>query len=167
MILGFGHPGIVVSDLQVARDFYQKMFGFEVVHHENWRSDNALYNQGVGLQGSAATGLVLRGHNCYLELFEYVSPQRCGPAPGDLGAHELGLRHLCFIVDDVWQEWWRLQELGGYAMQEPVGDEVFGWVVYCRDPFGNIIELSTYGGCSEPLTDLPGLSHEASYTGQG
>ena len=163
MILGFGHPGIVVSNLEKAREFYQQMFGFTVAHYESWSDDNERYNQAIGLKRSAANGYVMRGHNCYLELFEYLGPERVGPSPSELGAHELGVRHLCFIVDDVWYEWRRLQQLGGYAMNEPVGDEEFGWVVYCRDPFGNIIELSTYGGCSDPLTDLPGFSHESNY----
>lgn len=163
MILGFGHPGIVVSDLEAAREFYQKMFGFEVAHFESWTADNVRYNQAIGLSHSAASGYVLRGHNCYLELFQYSSPKSSDSRPKQLQAHDLGVRHLCFIVDNVWDEWRRLQGLGGYAMNDPVGDEEFGWVVYCRDPFGNIIELSTYGGCSDPLTDLPGFSHESNF----
>ena len=36
MILAFSHPGIVVYDLEAAREFYEKMFGFQVISQEGW-----------------------------------------------------------------------------------------------------------------------------------
>ena len=137
-----------------------------MVSYEPWEADNEFYNRGVGLVGSAARCYILSGHNCYLEIYQYDSPTRIGPQPAGLGAHELGIRHLSFFVDDVWKEWSRLQSLGGKAMNEPVGNEEFGWATYCRDPFGNIIELCTYGGSRDKLTRLPAVDFENDFEGR-
>lgn len=165
MILGFAHPAIVVPELETAREFYEKMLGFTTVAEESWQANDEMYDQGVGLTGSAARYYMLKGHNCYLELFEFASPTQKGPEPGTLGAHELGIRHLAFYVDDIWHEFDRLKELGGIHMNEPVGNEELGWAIYCRDPFGNIIELSTVRDNSEDLRSLPGVSINGTYQG--
>ena len=158
MIVGFAHPAIVVTDLDQARDFYNAMFGFSVVDVEGWDSDNELYNQAVGLKRSAARGYVLAGQNCFLELWEFIAPDATTAPPAELGANETGIRHLCFFTDDIWSDFQRLQDLGGYAMNEPVGNDEIGYAVYCRDPFGNIIELSTEGGTARHLHELPNVT---------
>jgi len=163
MILGFAHPAIVVPDLEKAHEFYEKMLGFSTVAEESWEADNEMFNLGVGLRGSAARYYMLKGHNCFLELFEFASPARTGPSPETLGAHELGIRHLAFYVDDVWREFERLKALGGIHMNEPVGNEELGWAIYCRDPFGNIIELCTPRDSSEELESLPGVIGNGAY----
>lgn len=164
MILGFAHPALVVPDLEKAREFYQAMFGFEVSGTEGWSDDPAI-DQGVGLTNSASTGYMLKGHNCYLELFQYSAPPQQGPNPAELGAHELGIRHIGFYVDDCWKEYERFKRLGGITMGEPVGSDEAGWAVYCRDPFGNIIELAEVMAGEKPPTTLPGFSHLGDYEG--
>jgi catechol 2,3-dioxygenase-like lactoylglutathione lyase family enzyme len=157
VIIGLAHPAIVVTDLDKARDFYEKMFGFEFVMEETWDEQNEMYNQAVGLTGSSARGCILRGHNCFLELWQYSSPRGYGPDPAELGANEPGFRHLCFYSDDVLGDFERLKKLGGIVMNDPVGNDEWGYAVYCRDPFGNIIELSSEGGTGQHFTDLPGV----------
>lgn len=165
MILAFAHPGIVVSDLEKAVDFYQQMFGFEVIGHESWDKPSPDYDLGIGLKGSSARGCMMKGHNCYLELFEYTTPQQQAEHPGKLGAHELGIRHIAFYVDDARAEYVRLQKLGGYALGEPVGSDDTGYVVYARDPFGNIIELCEIPCPEESPETLPGISRLGDYQG--
>lgn len=165
MILGFSHPALVVSDLERARTFYEDMFGFEVFAQESWDASDTLFNGAVGLHKSVARGYVLKGHNCFFEIWEYAAPPARGPNPAELGAHEPGIRHLAFLVDDVGEELARLVRLGGTAMNAPVGNAEFGYLTYARDPFGNIIELSTVGGSSRPLTELPGVRCEGAYRG--
>ena len=162
-ILGFAHPGIVVPDLEKAREFYEKMFGFKAIAHEDWERGNEFFDLGTGVEGTAARGYILKGHNCYLELFQYFSPWQVGPDPGSLGAHELGIRHLAFYVDDIHKEYERLSSLGGIHINPPVGDEQQGFVTYCRDPFGNLIELTTVGGPARPLPELDGVSSNGNY----
>ena len=164
MILGFAHPGLVVPDLEAARSFYEDMFGFRHFCDEGWR-DNPTVDKVVGISGSACKGYTLAGHNCYLELFEFSSPDQDGPAPGALGPHDLGIRHLAFFVDDCRAEYRRLLELGGDMLGEPtdIGGGVY--TVYCRDPFGNIIELAELPTKEEDPRNLPGVDSLGDYEG--
>ena len=164
MILGFAHPGLVVPDLEKARTFYEKMFGVRYFCHEGWQ-DDPVVDQVVGVDGSACKGYTLAGHNCYLELFEFSAPPQNGPSPGTLGPHDLGIRHLAFFVDDCRAEYERLLDLGGEMLGEPtdIGGGVF--TVYCRDPFGNIIELAEPPTEDEDLRKLPGVNSLGDHEG--
>ena len=160
MILAFAHPCLVVPDLERARDFYERMFGFEVLSEEGWSNDPAV-DKATGLEQSAARGYMMKGHNCFLELFEFTSEPQDDSDLRLPGADEPGIRHLAFYVDDCWAEYDRLQKLGGIAMGIPAGDDEHGYAVYCRDPFGNIIELAEIPDPSECPTQLPGISRLA------
>ena len=164
MILGFAHPALVVSDLEAARTFYEKMFGFRHFCDEGWQ-DNPTVEKVVGIGGSACKGYTLAGHNCYLELFEFTAPAHEGPSPGELGPHVLGIRHLAFFVDDCRAEYQRLLNLGGQMLGEPtdIGGGVY--TAYCRDPFGNIIELAELPSKDEDPRNLPGVESLGDYAG--
>ena len=164
MILGFAHPGIVVSDLEKARTFYEKMFGFRYFCDEGWE-DDATVDRVVGVEGSACKGFTLAGHNCYLELFEFSAPKQDGSSPGQLGPHDLGIRHLAFFVDDCRSEYQRLLDLGGEMLGKPtdIGGGVY--TAYCRDPFGNIIELAELPSKEEDPRNLPGVDSLGEYEG--
>lgn len=144
-VRGLHHPGIVVPDLDAAVEFYGEFLSMTKVYDESWDVGDAMYDQGVGLTGSAARGVQLRGPNTYLELWQYSAPRQVGPSPADLGANELGFRHLALEVDDVPAALQRLVALGGSAMNEPVFFDETDAAVYARDPFGNILELTTAG----------------------
>lgn len=163
MILGFAHPGLVVDDLEKAKVFYEQMFGFETIGEEGWDAPNPVFDRGIGLSGSASKGYILKGHNCFLEIFQYMGPKQNGPEPGQLGANEQGIRHLAFYVDDCREEYKRLKELGGQHLGEPVGSDEDGYVVYARDPFGNIIELCEVPRPEEALTILDGVKSLGTY----
>ena len=164
MILGFAHPGLVVSDLEKAKTFYETMFGFRYFCDEGWH-DNPTVDKAVGVNGSACKGYTLAGHNCYLELFEFSAPPQDGPSPASLGPHEAGIRHLAFFVDDCRAEYQRLLDLGGEMLGEPtdIGGGVYA--VYCRDPFGNIIELAEPPTKDEDLRNLPGVDSLSNHIG--
>ena len=137
---------------------------FERIEEESWDEDNDMYNQGVGLERSAATNRVLKGHNCFLELFRYDAPAATAPDPKTLGANEPGIRHLWFYSDDVRADFERLKALGGIVINEPAGNDEFGYCVYCRDPFGNLIELTEQGGSAQHLHDLPAVKTTQDYS---
>jgi glyoxylase I family protein len=160
MILAFAHPCLVVPDLEKARQFYERMFGFEVIGEEGWK-DSPELDEATGLKESECSGYMMKGHNCFLELFEFQAPESEGRQPRFLDAHEPGIRHLAFYVDDCWAEYQRLQDLGGMAMGVPAGDDDNGYAVYCRDPFGNIIELAEIPRPEESPERLPGISRLA------
>lgn len=164
MILAFAHPAIVVDDLERARDFYEKMFGFTVIGNEGW-SDSPLLDRAIGSNDSACKGYMMAGHNCCLELFEFQAPPQTADTPAASGPHEQGIRHLSFYVDDCQQEYQRMLSLGGSALGEPVdlGDGVHA--VYARDPFGNIIELCEIASPDEHPTRLPGIEKLSDFVG--
>lgn len=145
MIKGFHHPGVVVSDLDRAQDFYCEVLGFEFVLEFSWDESSDAVNQVIGVHRSAATARLLRCQNCYLELFEFSEPPNA-TENRRFDAHDLGIRHLCFEVDDAIAEFEKLKRYDvSLIMNDPVSFDSGGSAVYCRDPFGNIIEFTTAG----------------------
>jgi glyoxylase I family protein len=156
VILAFAHPGLVVDDLEKAREFYQQMFGFRVISDEGW-SNNSVVDGVIGSSGSGCRGYMLAGHNCFLELFEFDSPQPSAPPPLESGPHERGIRHIAFYVDDCRAEYQRCLSLGGLPLGKPAPRSTGVNAVYMRDPCGNIIELCEIPGPDENPALLPGI----------
>ena len=158
MIRGMHHPGIVVSDLERAKAFYTDVLEFEFLFEMYWdKSDNQL-NQIIGLAESSARACVMKGSNCYLELFEYSAPLAT-TGESSLGANEPGIRHLCFEVDDAVAAYERLKAYDAkLVMNRPVEFQSGGSAVYCRDPFGNIIEFTTAGRGFPSLAEINKVS---------
>lgn len=164
MILAFAHPCLVVPDLEKASRFYQQMFGFEVISKEGWK-DSPEMDRAIGLRQSSCRGVMMKGHNCFLELFEFDSPLSRTVSEHDVNADSPGIRHLAFYVDDCKAEYQRLLDLGGIALGEPAGDDESGYAVYCRDPFGNIIELAEIPDPRESPLNLQGVCSLDNFTG--
>lgn len=164
MILGFSHPCIVVPDANLAKQFYQQMFGFTVNSEEGWANAREV-DIAIGVENSEVRGFMLKGHNCFLEIHQYLRPAQGSITPRQLKAHEFGIRHLAFLVDDCFSEAKRLVALGGSLFSDPVevADGVFA--VYCRDPFGNIIEMCEPVTPSENIMALPGVETNGNYSG--
>ena len=154
MILAFAHPGIVVPDLEQAIDFYGKAFGFRLLSDQEGWENSPETDRAIGCPDSASRGAMLAGHNCYLELFEYRSPTQTAEPPSRFLAHEPGIRHIAFYVDDVRKEFERFLSVGGQSLGELVAGAT---AVYGRDPFGNIIELAEIPNPQENPTELPGV----------
>ena len=138
-IVGFHHAALVVPDLDRAVRFYSVLAGYEKIRESNWDS-KSVFNRVIGMSGSSARFCMLEGANGYLELFEYGQPQSTVD-PASLNAGDYGIRHLCFQVEDVEEALAQVIELGGSKMNEPVTNELGITCVYCRDPFGNLLEL--------------------------
>lgn len=150
---GIHHVGLVVDDLNAAIAFYGKLLDMKVIERDRWRSPDPAADGVTGLVGSSADGAMLQGSDSYLELWQYHSPEQVGDDPAGRGANERGLRHLAVEVDDVDAALSRLVELGGSRMGDPVriGNVA---AVYCRDPFGTIIEFMSTGSVLASLDDL-------------
>jgi catechol 2,3-dioxygenase-like lactoylglutathione lyase family enzyme len=157
MILGFAHPAIVVEDLDRASEFYCHAFGFRELSEDfSWR-DSPVIDDALGLKDSAVRVRMLAGHNCFLELFQFEKPEATGPAPQQLLAHEIGIRHISFFVDDIEVEYDRLIALGASPLGTPQKSKGIP-AVYLRDPEGNIVELSEVTHPAEDLRQLPGVN---------
>lgn len=162
MILAFAHPGIVVPDLDRAIDFYTRAFGFRLLSDQEGWENSPETDRAIGCPNSTARGAMMAGHNCYLELFQYSSPAQTATPPGAFLAHEPGIRHIAFYVDDVGKEFERVVGAGA----EPLGELVEGaTAVYLRDPFGNIIELAEVPNPQENPTTLPGVASLGEFGG--
>lgn len=157
MILGFAHPALVVKDLTKMRSFYCDAFGFVPFSEdtESWQ-DNPAIDAAIGVTASSVRGCMLAGHNCFLELFEFLEPASHAAPPEHCLPQDAGLRHLCFYVDDLDAEWSRLLALGATPLGTP--QKLQGVpAVYMRDPEGNIIELAEMTNPGEDLRHLPGI----------
>ena len=144
MVLGFHHPGIVVPDLEKARQFYCDGLGFQVIRNYDWdESFSKTAEQVMGVADTTAKCLLLKGQNCFLELFEYQTPIS-EEDPFARKASDHGLAHLCFQVTDIFAAFEQVKSAGAITHGEPVkvGE---GYSIYLRDPFGNIIELAQIG----------------------
>ncbi len=152
---GIHHTGLVVDDLDAAIAFYSGLLDMEVIERDHWRAPAPAEDQAVGLTGSSADGVMLQGSGSYLELWHYEAPEQVGDGPAQRGAHERGLRHLAFEVDNVPAALDRVVELGGSRMGDAVDlDDTGAAVVYCRDPFGTILELMSTGSTLASLDHL-------------
>lgn len=138
MCINFHHAGIVVPDLERAIEFYCDALGYTVLQRIDWNSAEVDWPEKVtGVANSAVRGVQLQGENGFLELFEWVRPQATDhPA----NANSYGITHLAFQVTDIMTVYERFLAAGGTAhgQPSPVGKAI---AIYCRDPFGNIIEL--------------------------
>ena len=144
----------MVRDLDAAVGFYGALLDMEVVERDRWRAPDSAADSAVGLVGSSADGVMMRGSDSYLELWQYHAPEQVGDDPAGRGAHELGLRHLAIEVNDVDAALDRLVELGGVRMGDPIRMDGGAIAVYCRDPFGTIIEFMSVGSALASLDDL-------------
>ena len=153
-VRGIHHVGLVVGDLDAAVGFYGALLHMEVIERDSWRAPDPAIDSAVGLVGSSADGAMLRGPGGFLELWQYHAPEPVGDDPARQGAHERGLRHLAIEVDDVDEALVRVVELGGAKTGEPIRSESGSAAVYCRDPFGTIIELMSAGTDLASLDDL-------------
>ncbi|MGI9288018.1 MAG: VOC family protein [Pseudomonadales bacterium] len=152
MIVGFHHPGLVVSDLALAQKFYHEALGFEYIRDYGWdESASEMAEQVLDVKGTTTECVLMKGNNCFLELFKYLTPEPQGD-PMARRACDYGVAHLAFQVTDITEAFARFKAAGGVVHHEPVqaGE---AWSTYCRDPFGNIIELMQLGS-DEPDFDL-------------
>lgn len=165
MILGFGHPAIVVRDLDAATQFYCEAFGFSVFssESESWQNEPAV-DAAIGVENSSAKGRMLSGHNCFLELFRFERPKSSAGDPRGDQPYDYGLRHLCFYVDDIEAEYERLLGLGAESLGTPQKKHGIS-AVYLRDPEGNIIEIAEFPNSREDLRNLPGVTRLQEFSG--
>lgn len=142
------HLGIVVSDLQAAMAFFVEL-GFE--QQGTGRVGGDLVARIVGLPGVQSDFAMLKTPDGThgIELIEFVTPSALdGDSRGP--ANTIGLRHVCFEVDDIEDTVRRLERRGGELLGEIVNYEDFYLLCYLRGPDGIIVELAqAFGGTDD------------------
>lgn len=137
MIRGIHHASLTTENADRLVDFYCNVIGFTVAERLGW-SGIEMVDRLIGLDNSATKGAMLRAGNCYLEIFQYLSPEPV--IQNRLRPCDHGYTHICLDVVDIEFEYERLKAAGMVFNSEP---KAFGslWAVYGKDPDGNIVEI--------------------------
>jgi len=136
----FDHVGITVPDLDTAAAFFRGL-GFE----EEGRAwmEGEFVDTVIGIPSSRSQIVTLRlsGDGFRVELSCFERPDHEPGSPSAL-ANELGLRNLCFEVDDIDATiGWLVG--GGYAVVGGVGQLADQWrMAYVRGPAGITVALA-------------------------
>lgn len=139
------HAGLVVPDLDAAIAFYEAALGMAQVFRGEWSAPNPVFDSILGMKGTAARSCLMSAASGYLELFEFSAPDEGAPDAA-LPPSALGLRHICFQVDSPEIAAGLVRAAGGSDQGQLVELPGGASAVYCRDPFGNIIEFLRPGG---------------------
>ena len=147
----FSHIGISVTDLEQAVEFYSKALGFYVImppttiHHDEsaiGQMCDDVFGEGWG---SFRIAHLATGDGIGVELFEFRNAER---RADNFEYWKTGIFHLCVKDPDVEGLVKRIEEHGGRQRMKQVryyypGDKPYR-MVYCEDPFGNIIEIYSH-----------------------
>ncbi len=139
MMMRFHHAAISTPDLNRSVRFYTEVIGCREAWSFNWESGSAEADAMTDLKDSAANAVMLKLGDSFLEIFEFSSPV---PAPGDpeRPVCDHGITHICLQVQDLHAEYERLLAAGMKFHSAPLTQES-GYVIYGRDPDGNVVEL--------------------------
>lgn len=136
----FDHVGVTVADLDRAIEFFTGL-GLELEGRMPIEGD--FLDTVIGMSGARTEIAMLRppGGGTALELSSFVRPDHEPGSPHAM-ANELGLRNVCFEVDDLQRV---LDELAaeGYGLVGDVGQFEDVWrMAYVRGPEGIIVSLA-------------------------
>jgi catechol 2,3-dioxygenase-like lactoylglutathione lyase family enzyme len=136
------HTGLTVRDLDRSLAFYRDTLGMEVVIEQE--KQGGYLEAIVGYPGAHVrmAHLAFPGDGHRIELFQYLEPEGRGE-PSE--PRDIGLTHVCLVVDDLGPLVERLREAGADFYSDPVeidtGANAGGLGVYLRDPDGITLEL--------------------------
>ena len=148
-VKGIHHVALVTPNLDQAIAFYCQALSFSLVKRSHWQVPQPLFDSLMGLKNSAADFCLLKSANCYLEIFCYDSSKHQNLPPA--AADQPGIRHIALEVASIDSLLASIIEAGGSRVGQQIQVPGGGAAIYCRDPFGNIIELI------EPAGTMPGL----------
>jgi catechol 2,3-dioxygenase-like lactoylglutathione lyase family enzyme len=140
MITGVYHTSLTVTDLESSIRFYTEVMGMKF----RWDSSQAgiefkgpVADLVTGCPGTEQRVVYLNLGEDLLELIEYAPMGK--PLASDHKASDIGICHICFSTDNIQELYKKLLEVGMKIHCEPqnIG---FAWVMYFRDPDGNILE---------------------------
>jgi catechol 2,3-dioxygenase-like lactoylglutathione lyase family enzyme len=136
----FDHVGITVGDLDAATAFFVGL-GFEV--EGRMFMEGEFVDTVIGIPNSRSEIVMLRPPDggTRLELSSFIRPDH-EPGSPDAMSNELGLRNVCFEVDDLQTLVDRLAA-EGYGLVGGIGRYEDMWrMAYVRGPEGIIVALA-------------------------
>ncbi len=136
----FDHVGITVADLDKATAFFVRL-GLEV--EGRMFMEGEFVDTVIGIPDSRSEIVMLRppGGGTGLELSSFARPEHEPGSPAAMST-ELGLRNVCFEVDDLQPAVDRLAA-DGYGLVGGIGQYENVWrMTYVRGPEGIIVALA-------------------------
>jgi catechol 2,3-dioxygenase-like lactoylglutathione lyase family enzyme len=136
----FDHVGITVADLDTVADFFVGL-GLEVAGR--MFLEDEFLDTVIGIPDSRTEILMLKlpDGGPTLELSSFVRPDNLPGSP-TAPANELGLRNVCFEVDDL-QACVDQAAADGYGLVGGIGEYENVWkMAYVRGPEGIIVSLA-------------------------
>ena len=136
----FDHVGITVADLDAVTAFFVGL-GLEVEGRMFMEGESVDTVIGIPNSRSEVVTLLLPGGGTKLELSSFIRPDH-EPGSPDAMSTELGLRNVCFEVDDLGAVVGRLAA-DGYGLVGGIGQYEDIWrMAYVRGPEGIIVALA-------------------------
>jgi predicted enzyme related to lactoylglutathione lyase len=145
--LNVNHIGVTVGDLDAAVVFYSEVLGLDVLvgpEHATTRTPGAERRAEVFGQRwhEMRIAHLADDNGTGVELFEFVDPEMVYPDE-HFDYWRVGLSHLAFTVPDIEASIASVEANGGSA-RTAIYEVLPGCrICYCKDPWGNPIELST------------------------
>jgi catechol 2,3-dioxygenase-like lactoylglutathione lyase family enzyme len=135
----YNHTGIVVTDLDRSKRFYEEVLGFrfwyEITPDDEMTAKLSSLRPPLGV---TASYYVLEGF--VLEFLHYSEPGAIKPFQART-MDEPGLTHLSIGVDDIYATAQKAVEYGGQIIE----DSDVGAALFIRDPDGQLLELLPTG----------------------
>ena len=134
------HVSINVNDFSEAKAFFVDL-GLEV--KAEWELDGEQLNRVVGLKDvkTACVGLGMPDGQAWLELVKFYTPLDENEIQTPL-ANTLGIRHICFNVEDIEAIVSKLKKKGAEIFSDIEQYEGSYKLCYVRGPEGIILELA-------------------------
>jgi len=134
------HVSINVNDLSAAKEFFLNL-GLEV--QAEWELDGEQLDRIVGLNGvkTACVGLGMPDGQAWIELVKFYTPADEKDIQQPL-ANTLGIRHICFAVEEIEAIVAKLKKKGMEIFSEIQRYEESYKLCYVRGPEGIILELA-------------------------
>lgn len=119
----FHHVAIIASNYEKSKQFYTEILGLEIIR-ENYRAERDSYKLDLKLGDSE------------IELFSFPNPPARPSSP-----EAVGLRHLCFYVEDVEETVAGLNQKGVETEPIRLDDYTGKKFTFFRDPDNLPLEL--------------------------
>jgi len=134
-----GHICIVVEDINRSIEFYRDLLGLKFIKYFVCEGDTVDKILGINncKQIIAQLG---ENNNCLIELIEFDHPKGRKDSI-IINENDIGIRHICFIVNDIFDVYKELSEKGIKFTSEPIKTESGQIYVFLRDPDNNSIEF--------------------------